>query len=163
MMQNEYEYRVRGWAQLYTAGACLTFTGGLIFLALSKQDSFFGLILSQPLTDIAYWASAFFSATLAGYAIYKGQQQKKDDRKIVFKADSLSLPKTIMSQNFIKIPYTTIKSIEKFSPARSPITVILIKHEKAKTEISETGFSNRKTFNTVYEQLKEKTAGNTSP
>lgn len=158
MQQDKYEYRVRGWAQLYTAGGCLTFAGLLVFMALSQQESFFGMEQPQTIINLEYWGSAILCSLLCGYVLYRGALQKKGTRQIVFGKKSLSLPKTVLSKTFISIDYNSIHSVKMHTPTRSPIKIITIKHGKTQTEISATGFASHSTFTTIYAQLKTKKA-----
>ena len=152
-----YEYKVRGWAQIYTASAGCLFSGVLVFLAMCNQDSFFGFIWSQKIISLSYWGSAVIVLSLSVYVLLRGYRQQKQDRKIIVCADSISLPKTIMSNSILDISYSTISSVQMYAPGRSSINIIRIKYNNTWAEISEAGFEKHATLNTIYEQIKGKT------
>ncbi len=153
----EYDYRVRGWSMFYMAGACLLFAGLMAFLAMSGQSSFFGLKMEPITVSRAYWGCTILCIGLGQYLFNKGMRQKKEERKIVLSDDALTLPQQVMSDKFITIPYNSIHSLNMFTPGRSAITIIDIKHVQGRTEISEMGFESKDTLKEIYALLQEKT------
>jgi hypothetical protein len=154
LMNSKYLYKLNGPATFSITFFMLIFAGLMIFMAILEPHRFIGLGVGSPFGAIGYAFLASGSLFLALRMIWTWMHQRNSRRSICLHSDTITLPKSVMSDREITISYSDIRKIDHHKIARTSLKIIQIHHSEGITQISNLGIASQADFSNLYDNLR---------